>query len=123
MSRNSDPYFTGLSFCAAISVPESHLNCCYYFAIPDCCLVCSPEQENRLLEFLNWHIQYHFDFCYYPRFIRRLLSVQLNFKGVCYEHPFIKFLALNIYVIHILLISMYVCTWILCWSVCELLHM
>ena len=42
--------------------------------------------------------------------------------GVYYDHPFVKFLALSIYVMNILLISMYACTWIFCWSVCELLH-
>ena len=42
--------------------------------------------------------------------------------GFCYEHPFVKFFALSIYVINTSLISMYVCTWIVCWGVCELLH-
>ena len=58
MSRNYDPYFTGLSFCASIAVHKSSFNFREYFAIPDCCLMFSLERENRLFEFLNWRLQY-----------------------------------------------------------------
>ena len=43
--------------------------------------------------------------------------------GFYYVHTFVKFLALNIYVINIWLVSRYYFTWVFCWSVCELLHL
>ena len=37
-------------------------------------------------------------------------------------NPFVKFLALNIYVVNIWLISMYCFNWMIFCSMCELLH-
>ena len=46
----------------------------------------------------------------------------LPFLVVCYEHPFVKFYALSVYVRNTLLVSMYVCTWIVLWVVCGCFH-
>ena len=56
MSQNSDPYYTGMSFCAEIAAPKSYFNCQENVAIPDCCRMCYPEQENGIFEFLNWRL-------------------------------------------------------------------
>ena len=79
-----------LYFCAAITVPKSAFNFREDFVIPDFCLMCSPERENGLVKFLNCCLQYRFDCCYYPRCVRRLLTIQLTFKSVLYEHSFIN---------------------------------
>ena len=81
MSQNYDPQFTGLSFCVSITAPKSTFNCHKYFAITECCLMCSPEGENELFGFQNWCLQYRIIYCIYSNTVSALWQTSRK----CYQ--------------------------------------